>query len=292
MFPSLFPRFARQFMSAARISPTALYTAQVWQESGRSVPELASLPAKALYTALSPAMAMSRSFGGPTLQDFLLARHDLIDRQLHQAITSGKATQVLEIAAGLSPRGSRFVQEYGDDITYIEADLPGMVAQKRKLLEQRLAVCPYHRIEVIDAFATDGVHSLAGLAAQLDPERGLVIITEGLLNYFDRASVLDLWTRVGQTLSGFQRGFYFSDLHFSSHNDDLLSRAFAAALGAFVRGKIHLHFSSIGEVQQLMQQRGLACEVLNPSDFAAELASCTTAGAHLTRVLSASAMTY
>ncbi|HEY1058580.1 MAG TPA: class I SAM-dependent methyltransferase [Limnobacter sp.] len=279
-------------MSAARISPTALYTAQVWQENGRSVPELASLPAKALYTALSPAMAVSRKLGGPTLQDFLLARHDLIDRQLHEAITSGKATQVLEIAAGLSPRGSRFVQQYGDDITYIEADLPGMVAQKRKLLEQRLAVCPYHHIEVIDAFAKEGVHSLTGLVEQLDPERGLVIITEGLLNYFDRASVLDLWSRIGQTLSGFQHGFYLSDLHFSSHNDDVLSRVFAAALGAFVRGKIHLHFSSSGEVQQLMQQRGLACEVLNPEDFAGDLPACATAGAGLTRVLSATAMTY
>ena len=126
-------KLASQWLSAARISPTALYTGQVWQTTGRSIPELKSMPASALHLALAPSMFVSRSFGGPTLEDFLLARHDLIDHHLTELIESGKVTQIIEIAAGLSPRGSRFVERYGDKITYIEADLPGMVAQKKKI---------------------------------------------------------------------------------------------------------------------------------------------------------------
>ena len=288
----IFKGFADQLLTAARISPTALYTGHVWQAHERSVPELESWPARCLHTGLAPAMAMSRKLGGPTLEDFLLARHDLIDLHLTKAIESGAATQVLEIAAGLSPRGCRFVQKYGDDITYIEADLPGLVAQKRKRLQQRLGVCPNHRVEIIDAFAHEGPHSLQALAGSLDPDRGLVVITEGLLNYFDKQAVLGLWQRLGQVLAGFSHGMYLSDLHLSAHNNDPVARAFAAALGVFVRGRVHLHFEQPGEVVTAMQARGLACEVQNPHAFADELPSCAATGASLVRILHASAMHY
>ncbi|HEX4880243.1 MAG TPA: hypothetical protein VFV39_10395, partial [Limnobacter sp.] len=63
-------KIASQWMSAARVSPTALYTGHVWQANERSVPELASTPARVLHTALAPAMFASRALGGPTLTDF------------------------------------------------------------------------------------------------------------------------------------------------------------------------------------------------------------------------------
>ena len=54
----------------------------------------------------------------------LLARHHLIDHRLHAAIESGRVGQVIEVAAGLSPRGWRFASRYGSRLTYLEADLP------------------------------------------------------------------------------------------------------------------------------------------------------------------------
>lgn len=278
-------KMASQWLSAARISPTALYTGQVWQANGRSIPELKSMPASALHLALAPSMFVSRSFGGPTLEDFLLARHDLIDHHLTDMIDSGKATQVIEIAAGLSPRGSRFVEKYGDRITYIEADLPGMVAQKKKLLSTRLRACPNHHIKSIDAFAAHGAHSLEGLASTLDPGQGLVIVTEGLLNYFDRESVEGLWGRVSATLAGFAHGAYLSDIHLQAQNSDLLAQAFVAGLGVFVRGRVHLHYENVGNLQLAMESLGMACQVLRPSDFANEIPACAGRGADFCRVL-------
>lgn len=278
-------KLASQWLSAARISPTALYTGQVWQTTGRSIPELKSMPASALHLALAPSMFVSRSFGGPTLEDFLLARHDLIDYHLTELIESGKVTQIIEIAAGLSPRGSRFVERYGDKITYIEADLPGMVAQKKKLLATRLRTCPNHHIKVVDAFAEQGAHSLDGLAMQLDRSQGLAIVTEGLLNYFDKESVLNLWARISSTLALFQHGAYLSDIHLQAQNSDPLAQAFVAGLGIFVRGKVHLHFETAGHLQLAMEELDMACQVLKPSDFAAQIPACSGKGADFCRIL-------
>lgn len=230
-------------------------------------------------------MFISKSFGGPTLEDFLLARHDLIDHHLIDLIESGKATQIIEIAAGLSPRGSRFVELYGDKITYIEADLPGMVTQKRKLLAQRLRVCPNHHVKVVDAFAEQGEHSLAGLATQLDTSKGLVIVTEGLLNYFAKDSVLNLWARISSTLAQFKQGAYLSDIHLQAQNSDPLAQAFVTGLGLFVRGKVHLHFETAGHLQLAMEELGLACQVLKPSDHADEIPACAGKGADFCRIL-------
>lgn len=278
-------KLASQWLSAARISPTALYTGQVWQSTGRSIPELKSMPASALHMALASSMFVSRSFGGPTLEDFLLARHDLIDHHLTELIESGKATQIIEIAAGLSPRGSRFVERYGDKITYIEADLPGIVAQKRKLLATRLRACPNHHVKVVDAFAEQGAHSLDGLAMQLDTSQGLVVVTEGLLNYFDKYSVLNLWARISSTLAQFPQGAYLSDIHLQAQNSDPLAQAFVAGLGIFVRGKVHLHFETAGHLQLSMENLGMACQVLKPSDFAQQIPACSGKGADFCRIL-------
>ena len=43
---------------------------------------------------------------------------------------------MVEVAAGLSPRGWRFANRFGDRITYVEADLPGMLANKRRILAE------------------------------------------------------------------------------------------------------------------------------------------------------------
>lgn len=276
---------AHQWLSAARISPTALYTGHVWQHSGRSLPELANTPAQLLHMGLAPAMWLSKKLGGPTLEDFLIARHDLIDDALHRGIQSGRITQIIEIAAGLSPRGSRFVEQYGKQITYIECDLPDMAARKRKLLAQRLSVCPNHQVKVIDAFASEGAHSLEGLAMMLNSKQGLAIVTEGLLNYFDKGSVLALWARIAKTLNQFPAGLYLSDIHLESQNADPTVKAFAKALGAFVRGRVYFHFEAPGQVQLALEPMGLRSEIIRPSTMAHSIASCAARGADLTRVI-------
>src|SRR5262245_35856576 len=110
----------------ARISPTAHFTGYVWYRNGLGDPALRTRTGQLLVAAFSPTDRAARLAGGPALEDVLLGRHLVIDERLAQAIDRGEVEQVLEVAAGLSPRGLRFTRRYRDRLHYIEGDLPAM----------------------------------------------------------------------------------------------------------------------------------------------------------------------
>lgn len=255
-------------MSSDRISPTAHYTGYVWARNGLSHPELATLEGRVLFDALQPAMLASRATGGPTLESYLLARHRAIDALLERAIDAGEVSQVIEVAAGLSPRGWRFVRRYGERLAvYVEADLPGMAARKRASLERMGSISERHRVREVDVLRDDdGPGSLGAVAAELDPGEGLAIITEGLLGYLPGDAVDGIWRRFDRVLSAFPRGRYISDIHLGSLATPLV-RAFRLLLSAFVRGGVYLHFSSAEEAQAALRAAGFdAAEVRRAVD--------------------------
>src|SRR5687767_14536069 len=100
------------------ISPTAHYTGYVWFAHGQSHEAFATRGGRFMYRALRAPNVALHYAGLPTLEGMLLARHRLIDLRLSQAIDAGEISQVIEVAAGLSPRGWRFRNRYGDRITY------------------------------------------------------------------------------------------------------------------------------------------------------------------------------
>lgn len=272
---------------SASISPTAHYTGQVWLRHGLSYPALQTLPGQIFYRALQPAMAVSQRLGGPTLEHFLLARHQLIDLLLTRAIEAGEVSQVIEIAAGLSPRGLRFAQRYGERISYIEADLPAMAATKRRLIAPLISNGKNHRVVALDALATSGPLSLSAACKTLDPKQGTAIITEGLLNYFDRPNVEYMWASFGCALAGFRQGLYLSDLHLAASNQGAIANAFVLMLSAFVRGRVHLHFANASEAEAALAKHGLHGSLLRPQDYADQLPACGSVGARLVRVIAA-----
>jgi O-methyltransferase involved in polyketide biosynthesis len=195
------------------VTPTAHYTGYVWVRNGLSHPALATTEGRMLYASLAPVMTASRLLGGATLESYLLARHRAIDVLLDRAIERDGISQVIELAAGLSPRGWRYTKRYGDRIAYIEADLPEMAARKRRALERIGPLPERHRVFAIDALRERGGETLGVLAEQLDREQGLAIITEGLLGYLSSSEVGVLWRRLARILSDFQQGRYISDVH-------------------------------------------------------------------------------
>lgn len=264
------------------ISPTAHYTGYVWFANGQSHEALATRAGRRMYQALRGPNAAARAFGLGTLEGMLLARHRLIDLRLTRAIEAGEVSQVIEIAAGLSPRGWRFTRAF-PELLYLEADLPAMVAHKRALLAE---VGARHQIVELDALAPT---ALDELCATLDPARGTAIITEGLVNYFDRATVTAMWARFSRALSRFSHGLYLSDLIVRDGNRDLVTATFAGLLGMFVRGKVHVHFQSADDAVRALEDAGLDAVLHDPRDFASELPDLERAGAGRVRVIEASA---
>jgi len=270
------------------ISPTAHYTGYVWYANGLSHPAFATREGRLLYGALRPANAASRAVGGPTLEGLLLARHRVIDHLLEREITAGRISQVIEVAAGLSPRGWRFARRHPGAITYVEADLPGMAARKRAVLAGAGDGAPGHRVVEIDALAEDGPGSLTALAAELDPGRGLAIVTEGLLNYFDAAQVAGMWRRFAAVLGRFPHGLYLSDLHVGDETRGPFISLFQAMLGAFVRGRVHVHFRDADDAGRALVDAGFAEAALHrPVDLAPEVGEVEAGGGSRVRVIEA-----
>lgn len=270
------------------ISPTAYYTGAVWLQHHLSHPAFRTWQGQLFYHSLRLPMALSRRFGGPTLESFLLARHSIIDQQLHLAIQSGKVSQVIEIAAGLSPRGWRFCQHYGDGIRYIEADLAGMAAHKQRLLKAGGLGRPNHQVVTLNALRDDGEDSLQALTRQLDPKAGVAVITEGLINYFDTPTVTGMWQRFARAIKPFSYGLYLSDLHLDNLGNHRASRYVLPMLSRFVSGNVHLHFGSEAEAEQALRRAGFhQGRLLQPKQLAELLPACGVRGANLVRVIRA-----
>jgi O-methyltransferase involved in polyketide biosynthesis len=222
------------------VSPTAHYTGETWVRNGLSHPGLRTWQGRVFHGALALPLATSKSLGGPTLEGLLLARHRIIDSILDDLIEDG-VSQVVEAACGMSPRGWRFSERYGDRLTYIEADLPPMARRKREALERMGSLSDRHRVEDVDVLRDGGLGSLEALASDLDSAQGLVIVTEGLLTYLDDETVEALWARLATVLGRFERGVYLADLRLADDNRAPFERAFSVVLGAFVRGRVHAY---------------------------------------------------
>lgn len=271
-----------------RISPTAYATGYLWYRHGLSTEALVTPQGKRLDRGFRLLTRLTRLLSGVSLDAMMLARHKGIDAVLARAIDEGRVTQIVEIAAGLSARGWRFRQRYGDRITYIETDLPAMAATKRRLLEQAGLLSERHRVIELDALADSGAQSLAAVARTLDPEQGVAIITEGLMNYLDPDSADGVWRRIAKVLRQFPSGLYLSDLYLTQENRNAAMLAFGKILQAFVRGRMFVHFDSPAQARDRMRQAGFKlAEVHRTSALPATRAIASVRGGDRVRILEA-----
>ena len=256
---------------SARISPTAHYTSYVWFLHGLSHPALTTWLGATLHAALVPLNdAYDRLADHPGLDSMLLARHRVIDHLLQTEVAAGRVGQVLEVAAGLSGRGYRFTHTF-PELRYVEADLPDMVAYKRRALERAGLRGRDHTVVEIDALEDTGPASLPAVAAaHLDPARGTALVTEGLLGYFERATVEAMWRRFAAALRGFPRSLYLADLHLAADVTGLwAAEAFRTGLSLFARGAVHVDFETAEDTVAALRAAGFREAALHrPGDVA------------------------
>lgn len=234
------------------ISFTAFYTGEVWRRHGLSVPFLSSREGRALYVAGRPVEWLGKALLGGNNETFLLQRHHIIDHLLEKAVLEEGVTQIIEIACGLSPRGTIMSRRFaGSDIHYIEADLPAMAARKRQLLDKSDELSSRHRVLDINILERDTPDALENFfARELDSSRKTLVITEGLINYFDYPTIHGFWTRLSACLKPFPVGIYVTDLYpnFQWHRSVRVANAFKSALAVATRSSVTLHFGSEAEI--------------------------------------------
>jgi O-methyltransferase involved in polyketide biosynthesis len=275
--------------NAVNVSSTAHYTGQTWIRNGLSHEAFSTPEGAWLHALVSPLDAFARLAGSPTLEGLLLARHRAIDVILHRAIEQGQVSQIIEVAAGLSPRGWRFKQIHGPALRYVEADLPDMAQLKRDLLLRSGLISPGHEVVPFDALAEHGPLSINALASTLEPQRGVAIITEGLLMYLDKDAVLGMWARFATVLRRFPHGLYLSDLHATSLDQGLLMKAFRPMLSAFVRGRVQWHFEQPEQAAEALLLAGFStAQAVRPAAVLPRQQVPAGTGPEVVRVITAS----
>ncbi|TSD95386.1 class I SAM-dependent methyltransferase [Skermania sp. ID1734] len=117
---------------------------------------------------------------------WLVTRTKLIDDIIAEAIAAG-CDRVINIAAGLDSRPYRL--DVPAELTWIEADLPGLIADKERLLADETPQCRLRRysVDMRDPNARKAFidEALAGASKAF-------VLTEGLVTYLDDDEVADL----------------------------------------------------------------------------------------------------
>lgn len=245
---------------ATSVSPTAHYTGRVWQKHGLSYPELDTTAGHILDWMLAPAnRAMASMVDGQHLERMLRARHQAIDDALQDAIEREGVRQVLEIASGLSPRGLRFAERFAD-LNWVDMDLPKMASLKRRRVQDHARKLENYCVAAGDAFRAEGSGSVEELIARhFSTDEPLVVISEGLVNYFPRESVLALWSSLHAAMARHPRGVYLSDIFLNADVEQFAAgRAFRRLLEAFTRGEVHLHFETERELKEALAFAGFS----------------------------------
>ena len=194
------------------LSITALYTSQTWAWGGLPCAGLLATPeARVVFRVTNAALFLAGLLRRnlPSLRHSLLHRHVMIDRLLRDS----DATQVIELACGLSRRGATFSADPKQ--RYVEIDLPHVIAKKRELLlrtDVGRAVLDRANLTLAAADVAE-----ASLEEWVEPGARLAVIAEGLLMYLTPDAQRQLWAKVRRLLNvadvaGAKDGLFVVDL--------------------------------------------------------------------------------
>lgn len=243
------------------ISFTAHYTGYIWYLLGISHPDLASSKGKRLATLLNPFESIAEKFVGGSMRSTLKQRHQLINKQLDALIEQYPELQIVEIAAGLSPRGWRY-RKNNEGITYIEMDLPEMAAAKRLALKEIDPAATVIGVDLFDQAFADHIQSL-------DHSKPLVIISEGLVNYFTKDMLQQLWQSFSKVLQPFEQGYYITDLYPEPVKHKLAKIIWQSSklLKVLSKSAFSFHFKTPQEANSFFQKAGFkTVKVFQPKD--------------------------
>lgn len=252
----------------SRISISAHYTGYIWYKNGLSHKGFATGMGRAAYWALRPVNGFLQAMVGASIDTFLLQRHYVLDHLVTKAIEEEGYEQIVELAAGLSSRGYLIKQSH-PQVHYIEGDLPGMSQRKAALLDE-LGRAPQHLTQACNILDESGPQSIEALLGQLDPSKKTLIITEGLVNYFDLETIRKVWKRMAAALQPFPQAKYITEVYprLEQHPSFKYVQMAQKVVGFFTQGDYPLHYNSNEAMQAGFEEDGFKNVVVSePEDF-------------------------
>ncbi len=188
---------------------------------------------------------------GGSMRSTLKQRHQMIDAHLTSLIQQHPQLQVLEIASGLSPRSWNFRQKY-PELNYRELDLPDMAQIKTQALRQIDHDAP--EVLTADIFS----ESFQQAFEYFDHSQPLVIISEGLINYFSKDMLQQLLNGMCNYTQDFPELHYLTDIYPEPVKNKLANFIWNCSrlLKFMSRSAFTFHFQSPQELTQFFQNAG------------------------------------
>jgi O-methyltransferase involved in polyketide biosynthesis len=190
--------------------------------------------------------------------------------------------QVLELASGFSLRGLAMTRD--PELLYVESDLPDLTAEKSRLVDdlRRDLDLPTHgNLYLSPANALD-LDQLQAAARPFDPKQPLVIVHEGLLQYFSAAERDTLAHNIRALLRAFPTGVWITpDFGLKDDGQNLTEkrRRFRQAVsGATERQMYQASFASREEMDLFFTRCGFAARELRQLDEVPHLGSPAAVG--------------
>ncbi len=129
-------------------------------------------------------------------------------KAINQVMAQFEATQFIELASGLLPRGLSLSQN--PVVTFVESDLPAMIKLKQQLVKQLIGERPNLHLIAIDATSRPSQFPLH--ADYLHPGKPVIVLCEGLLMYLTFAEKQQVFANVREMLQVYGGVWITSDL--------------------------------------------------------------------------------
>jgi O-methyltransferase involved in polyketide biosynthesis len=195
-----------------------------------------------------------------------------------QIIARYHITQVLEIAAGLSPRGLAMTEN--PDVVYVATDLPGILEQEKAIADSILAKMNIHRSNLYYRIANAlDRESLLQAAIPFRSGKPIAIITEGLLPYLTNGEKETLAGNIHALIRQYDGIWVTSDVppkqlwNFISQADDTMQQRMQKVSGATGRDIETNTFEDENAVRQFFTNAGFTIEEYPYSNVLDDLSS-------------------
>jgi len=195
-----------------------------------------------------------------------------------QIIARYHITQVLEIAAGLSPRGLAMTEN--PDVVYVATDLPEILEEEKAIAESILAKSNIHRPNLYYRIANAlDRESLLQAAIPFQSGKPIAIITEGLLPYLTSAEKETLACNIHALLRQYDGIWITPDVStkklwkFVSQADDTMQQRMQNVSGATGRDIETNIFEDENDVRQFFTNAGFTIEEYPYSNVLEDLSS-------------------
>ncbi len=193
-------------------------------------------------------------------------------KAINQVMAQSGATQVIELASGLLPRGMAMSQN--PNFTFVESDLPAMISRKQQLVKQLIGLRSNLHFTAIDA--TSRPSQFPVHADYLHQEKPVVILCEGLLMYLTFAEKQQVFANVREMLQVYGGVWITSDL---TTKDDLAQQRRSPVwqkLGQILdnmtsRSLKDNYFDSFDHREQFVSEQGFCVEEYSTLDVMDQL---------------------